>query len=124
MVRKELCNLLTEKTLQSIAPVPAWRLREENFMLVYSVILFALAALFGLYLISRVFGGQLPAWAPVLLHGLFAAAGLLILLYAAFLAGPAPGAVTVAAVLLIAALGGFLMFSFQLRQKVPPKPIA
>ena len=94
-------------------------------MLVYSVILFAVAALFGLYLISRVFGGQLPAWAPVLLHGLFAAAGLLILLYAAFLAGPAPGAVTVAAVLLlIAALGGFLMFSFQLRQKVPPKPIA
>jgi len=59
-------------------------------MLVYSVILFAVAALFGLYLISKVFGGQLPAWAPVLLHGLFAASGLLILLYAAFFVGHAP----------------------------------
>lgn len=94
-------------------------------MLVYAVILFAVAALFGLYLISRIFVGQLPAWTPVLLHGLFAASGLLILLYAAFLAGPAPGAVTVAAILLlVAALGGFALFSFQLRRQVPPKPLA
>ncbi|WP_395613558.1 hypothetical protein [Allosphingosinicella sp.] len=94
-------------------------------MLVYSVILFAVAALFGLYLISRVLGGQLPPWAPVILHGLFAASGLLVLLYAAFVVGHAPGAVLVAAVLLlIAALGGFALFSFQLRKQVPPKPLA
>jgi hypothetical protein len=94
-------------------------------MLAYSVILFAVAALFGLYLISKVFGGQLPPWLPVILHGLFAASGLLILLYAAFVARPAPGAVTIAAVLLlIAALGGFILFSFQLRKQVPPKPLA
>ncbi len=94
-------------------------------MLVYSVILFAVAALFGLYLIARVFGGQLPPWLPVILHGLFAASGLLILLYAAFIAGNAPTAVIVAAVLLlIAALGGFTLFSFQLRRQVPPKPMA
>lgn len=95
-------------------------------MLVYAIILFAVAALFGLYLISKVFGGQLPAWMPVILHGLFAASGLLILLYAAFLAGtPAPGAVTLAAVLLlVAALGGFALFSFQLRKQVPPKALA
>ena len=94
-------------------------------MLVYSVILFAVAALFGLYLIARIFGGQLPPWLPVILHGLFAASGLLILLYAAFVAGPAPTAVIVAAVLLlIAALGGFTLLSFQLRRQVPPKPMA
>ena len=94
-------------------------------MLVYSIALFAVAALFGLYLIARVFGGQLPPWLPVILHGLFAASGLLILLYAAFVTGPAPTAVVVAAVLLlIAALGGFTLLSFQLRRQVPPKPMA
>src|ERR1044072_6472766 len=80
----------------------------RTHMLVYSVIQFAVAALFGLYLIARIFGGQLPPWLPVILHGLFAASGLLLLLYAAFIAGNAPTAVIVAAVLLlIAALGGF-----------------
>ena len=94
-------------------------------MLVYAIILFAVAALFGLYLIAKVFGGQLPPWAPVILHGLFAASGLLILLYAAFIVGHAPGAVMLAAVLLlVAALGGFALFSFQLRKQVPPKPLA
>ncbi|HYD11227.1 MAG TPA: hypothetical protein VEC11_00100 [Allosphingosinicella sp.] len=94
-------------------------------MLIYSVILFALAALFGLYLISKVFAASLPGWPPVILHGLFAASGLLILLYAAFVAGPAPTAVIVAALLLlVAALGGFALLSFQLRQQVPPKPMA
>jgi hypothetical protein len=94
-------------------------------MLVYSIALFALAAVFGLYLISRVLKGVLPPWLPVIIHGLFAATGLL-LLYAAFLSGtPASGIVTIAAVLLvIAALGGFLLFSFQLRKQVPPKPVA
>ena len=94
-------------------------------MLVYSVVLFGVAALFGLYMIARIFGGQLPPWLPVILHGLFAASGLLILLYAAFIVGHAPGAVMAAAVLLlIAALGGFALFSFQLRGQVPPKPMA
>lgn len=94
-------------------------------MLVYAIILFAIAAMFGLYLISRVFAGQLPAWAPVILHGLFAASGLLILLYAACVVGGAPTPVLVAAVLLlVAALGGFALFSFQLRKQVPPKSLA
>ena len=95
-------------------------------MLVYAVILFAVAALFGLYLISRVFGGQLPPWAPVILHGLFAASGLLILLYAAFIApGDAPTPVLVAAgLLVVAALGGFVLVGNHLRGKLPPKPLA
>lgn len=95
-------------------------------MLVYSIALLALAAVFGLYMISRVFGGALPPWGAAIAHGVFAASGLLILLYAAFLAGtPQPQAVTIAAVLLvIAALGGFLLVSYHLRKQVPPKPLA
>lgn len=94
-------------------------------MLVYSIALFAVAALFGLYLISRVFGGRLPPWPAAIMHGLLAASGLLILLYAAFIVGGAPFPVTVAAVLLVvAALGGFVLVSFHARQQVPPKPLA
>lgn len=95
-------------------------------MLVYAIVLFVLAALVGLYMASRVFGGQLPPGAAAVFHGLFAASGLLLLLYEAFLSGTShPQPVTIAAILLvIAALGGFLMVSYHMRKQVPPKAIA
>src|SRR6185503_5169462 len=95
-------------------------------MLVYSIILFALAAVVGLYIASRVFKGVLPPAGAAVFHGLFAASGLLLLLYAAFFTGaPASQPVTIAAVLLVvAALGGFLAVSFHMRVKVPPKALA
>ena len=95
-------------------------------MLVYSIALLALAAVFGIYMILRVFGGALPPWGAAIAHGLFAATGLVILLYAAFLAGtPQPQTVTIAAILLVvAALGGFFLLSYHLRKQVPPKAIA
>lgn len=95
-------------------------------MLVYSIALLALAAVFGIYMIFRVFGGTLPLWGAAIAHGVFAASGLLILLYAAFLAGtPQPQAVVIAAILLVvAALGGFILVSYHLRKQVPPKALA
>lgn len=95
-------------------------------MLVYAIALLALAAVFGIYMILRVFGGALPPWGAAIAHGLFAATGLVILLYVAFLAGtPQPQAVVIAAILLVvAALGGFLLISFHLRKQVPPKALA
>jgi hypothetical protein len=94
-------------------------------MLVYAIALFAIAAVIGLYLISRVFGGRLPPLPAAALHGLFAASGLLILLYAAFVAPGAPMPIVVAAILLlVAALGGFVLVSYHLRGQVPPKPLA
>jgi hypothetical protein len=95
-------------------------------MLIYSVALFAVAAVFGLYLASRVLKGVLPPGSAAAIHGLLAASGLLILLYAAFLSGvPAPRAVLIAAALLVvAALGGFVLVSFHLRGQVPPKGLA
>ncbi len=99
---------------------------EEAAVLIYSIVLLALAAVFGLYMFFRVFAGALPPWPAAILHGLLAASGLLILLYAAFLAGtPQPQAVVIAAVLLVvAALGGFPMVGFHLQRKVPPKALA
>ena len=92
-------------------------------MIVTSIVLFLIAALFGLYMAARVFGGNLPPWIAVILHGVLAACGLLVLLYALFV-GVQPAIVTIGAVLLvIAALGGFFMFSYQLRKALPPKAI-
>src|SRR5262245_48235643 len=92
-------------------------------MILTSIVLFLVAALFGLYMTARVFGNALPPWFAVILHGLLAAAGLLVLLYALFI-GSQPTILVIGAVLLVvAALGGFYMFSFQLRRAVPPKNI-
>jgi hypothetical protein len=92
-------------------------------MIVTSIALFLVAALFGLYMAARVFGGNLPPWIAVILHGVLAASGVLVLLYALF-TGMQTMAVVIGAVLLvIAALGGFFMFSFQLRKLPPPKAI-
>lgn len=94
-------------------------------MLIYAVALFAVAALFGVYMLTRVLGGALPPWPAAILHGLLAATGLLLLLYVAFLTGaPAPQPVVIAAVLfVIAALGGFLALSFHLRKQPIPKAL-
>jgi hypothetical protein len=95
-------------------------------MLIYIVALFAIAALLGVYMVLRVFKGVMPPWPAAVFHGLFAATGLVLLLYVAFLAAtPPPQTIVIAAVLLvIAALGGFVLVSYHLRKQVPPKALA
>lgn len=95
-------------------------------MLVIALALFAVAALFGVYMLVRVFKGALPPWPAAILHGLFAATGLVLLLYVTFFAyTPAPVIVMAAAVLLLtAALGGFALVSFHLRKQTPPSGLA
>jgi hypothetical protein len=95
-------------------------------MLIYALGLFAIAALFGIYMLLRVVRGVLPPPAAPIIHGLFAATGLLLLLYSTFFSGiPARPSVAIAALLLlVAALGGFLVVSFHLRKQVPPRMLA
>jgi hypothetical protein len=92
-------------------------------MIVTSIALFLVAALFGLYMAARVFGGNLPPWIAVILHGVLAASGLLVLIYALFLGAQSAAAMIGAVLLVIAALGGFFMFSYQLRKAMPPKAV-
>jgi len=90
-------------------------------MLVLSVILFAIAALGGLVLgVSGLRQRDLPMWLS-LIHGLVAAAGLVTLILVV-LQGNAGTLVIISLVLfLIAALGGFVLFSFHLRKRTHPK---
>ena len=89
-----------------------------------SIILLLVAAVFGLYMASRIFSDDLPPWSAVILHGILAAAGLVVLLYALFIGVQAAPLAVGAVLLVIAALGGFFMFSYQLRSMTPPKAVA
>jgi hypothetical protein len=88
-----------------------------------ALVLFAVAALGGLFLAVRHFR-QLPLPLPVsLLHGALAAAGLIALI-AAYLRGSSSGGVGAAlALLVVAALGGFALFSFHLRGRRAPSAV-
>ena len=84
--------------------------------------LFAIAALGGITLATlRLRGKELPL-ALALAHGAIAAAGLLALIFAVVSAGTAAPSLSKAAlaIFVVAALGGFFLFSFQLRKKQIP----
>jgi hypothetical protein len=92
-------------------------------MISTSIVLFLVAALFGLYMAGRIFRDELPPWGAVILHGLLAASGLVVLLYALWLGAQAAPLTIGAVLLVIAALGGFYMFSYHLRSLTPPKAV-
>jgi hypothetical protein len=109
----------TGKVLPFVRPQPEGR--PEMFL--YAVIVFAIAALGGLYLAAHVLRDRFAPWTVSLLHAALGALGL-ILLIAVLVTGPAPRAALAGfVILLIAALGGFLLASFHLRQRLPPKPV-
>ncbi|MCR2822765.1 hypothetical protein [Lederbergia panacisoli] len=90
-------------------------------MLVSSVILFAIAALGGLLLgVLGLRQRELPM--PLsLLHGAVAAAGLVTLILGVLQGNAGTLPIISLILFLIAALGGFVLFSFHLRRKPHPK---
>lgn len=85
-------------------------------MLTLALVLFALAAVAGITLLTMHFRGTPLPMPLALVHGSLAAAGLVVLILAVSggkTAGMSPGLALAGFVL--AALGGFGLFSFQLR---------
>jgi hypothetical protein len=92
-------------------------------MVITALIVFAIAAMGGLFLASRVLRGHLAPWAISILHALLGASGL-ILLILTVVQGDASARVTAAlAILILAALGGFFLASLHLRGRVAPKAV-
>lgn len=94
-------------------------------MVTWALILFAVAALVGLTMaIDHFRGNSPPAVAKAVVHGIFAASALVLVLVAAartHLSGPLAWA---AALFLLAALGGFtLAFGFHARKRPLPTPL-
>ena len=96
---------------------------EPTMELQTATALFALAAIGGLLMAGIRFSGRPrpPIWLAMF-HGLLAAAGLTLLIYAAFTVGVPPMAQLAAGLLVLAAVGGIVMnlaYHWQLR----PLPI-
>lgn len=94
-------------------------------MLQWAVIIFAVGALGGLVLATSVLRGKLAPWALSLLHAALGATGLVLTAIVVFGARDSvPQHAGLALLLLaIAALGGFFLASFHLRQRPGPKPV-
>lgn len=88
-------------------------------MLYVSVVLFLYAALSGLIMVVGIFRGVKPWALLALAHGLFAATALVLALLVAIATGVAAIEYGVA-ILVLTALGGFLLLSFHLRGKPHP----
>ena len=91
-------------------------------MLTYALFAFGIAAIGGLILAASVLRGRLAPWALSLVHAALGATGLALTLLAVL--GGTGGYVPIAlGVLVVAALGGFFLASFHLRQQPGPKPV-
>ena len=92
-------------------------------MLITALIVFAIAALGGLFLASRVLRGHLAPWAISILHALLGASGLILLILTVVQGGASARVTAALAILILAALGGFFLASIHLRGRVAPKAV-
>jgi hypothetical protein len=86
-----------------------------------AAVLLAVAALGGVVMAAMRFGGrELPPMALAIIHGLFAASGLVaLILFVVNSAAPTLALVSLVG-FVIAALGGFMLFAHHLRGKALP----
>lgn len=92
-------------------------------MLITALIVFAIAAMGGLFLASRVLRGHLAPWAISILHALLGASGLILLILTMVQGGASARVTAALAILILAALGGFFLASLHLRGRVAPKAV-
>lgn len=91
--------------------------------MITAVVLFAIAALGGIIMaVMRFSGRELPPMGLAVVHGLFAAAGLVALIVALVSYGYSVATVIALLGFLGAALGGFYLFSLHLRKQALPIP--
>lgn len=84
-------------------------------MLIYPVILFGLAAVGGLVMAIQRRGGNNPPMALAIGHGVLAAAGLVLLILAGVQGGFGGNLGISLGLLLVAAIGGFVLIASHLR---------
>ena len=93
-------------------------------MLIVAAVLFALAALGGLTMAYIHFKqDRNPPGALAALHGVAAATALVILLWAVVQSGAATSVAWAAGLFVVAALGGFFLVSYHVRNRRLPSPV-
>lgn len=92
-------------------------------MLITAIVLFALAAVFGLVVLTAILKNKPTPKPAVFVHGGLAAVALLLVII--FVAGSTGASPTTSLVLFIlAALGGFTLFAIDMQKKPVPKWLA
>lgn len=91
-------------------------------MLIIAILLFAIAALLGAYLLSFVLTNKNTPKGITFIHGPLAATGLILLIVYAFLYHPKP--IVTIIIFILAALGGFILVFRDLTGKSIPKWLA
>jgi hypothetical protein len=91
-------------------------------MLKIAVVLLAIAAIGGLVMAARIFGGKLAPWALSILHALLGATALVLILMNV-LNGSGGMLLWALIALAVAALGGFFLASFHVRKELAPKGV-
>lgn len=93
-------------------------------MILASIVLFALAAIGGAILAVLLFSDRPLPMILAIGHGILAATGLVLLIIASVNHEAAATMTKVSLILfLVAAVGGFVLFSFHLRSKALPRPL-
>lgn len=97
-----------------------YTITEEIIMIYVPIVLFAIAAVGGLTLFVMKLSGKSLPWLIVILHGLFAASGLIVLIINVY-QNTQIFLMNLALVLfIIVAIGGFTVLSFHLSNKTQP----
>lgn len=91
-------------------------------MIIAAIVLFLLAALLGIFLLTFVLRGKETPKAITFTHGPIAFTGLVLLIIYAFQYNPAPIASLI--LFIIAALGGFVLIARDLTSNAVPKWLA
>jgi len=89
-------------------------------MVIICIVLFAVAAVFGVVNVTRIVVADRAPRATVYIHGVFAAVSLVLLvIYSIIHSQSAP--IVALILFIIAALGGFTLFGIDVATKKPPK---
>jgi len=89
-------------------------------MVIVCIVLFAVAAVFGVINVIRIAVADRAPRATVYIHGLFAAVSLVLLvIYSIINSAAAP--IVALILFILAALGGFTLFGIDVATKKPPK---
>lgn len=87
------------------------------------LITFAVTAIVGVLLAGRIIHGKVAPWSLSFLHGSLAALGIFMLGYE-LVTGTITDILSVAFItFILAALGGFYLLSYHLKQSIPPREI-
>jgi len=92
-------------------------------MLITAIVVFALAAVFGLVALTAILKNKPTPKPAVFIHGGLAAVALLLVIF--FVTGSAgPSPIVSLVLFIVAALGGFALFAIDMQKKPVPKLLA